>query len=66
MFCRSVFGLEHALESRNLVALCAGCHDNHERAHRRIRYDELPDETRTWISTLGGQETSYLERTYRA
>jgi 5-methylcytosine-specific restriction endonuclease McrA len=48
----------------NLVAICPGCHDNHERAHRRIRYDELPEQVRTWIRTLGGRETLYVERTY--
>jgi 5-methylcytosine-specific restriction endonuclease McrA len=48
----------------NLVAVCPGCHDNHERAHRRIRYDELPEQVRTWVRTLGGRENMYLERTY--
>jgi 5-methylcytosine-specific restriction endonuclease McrA len=56
---------EHDENPFNLVAICAGCHDNHERAHRRIRYDELPEQVRTWIRTLGGRETLYVERTYR-
>jgi 5-methylcytosine-specific restriction endonuclease McrA len=55
---------EHDQQPFNLVAICAGCHDNHERAHRRIRYDELPEQVRTWIRTLGGRETLYTERTY--
>jgi 5-methylcytosine-specific restriction endonuclease McrA len=55
---------QHAYEANNLVAVCPGCHDNHERAHRRIRYDELPEAVRTWVHTLGGRETLYLERTY--
>jgi 5-methylcytosine-specific restriction endonuclease McrA len=56
---------EHDENPFNLVAICAGCHDNHERAHRRIRYDELPEQVRTWIRTLGGRETLYVERVYR-
>jgi 5-methylcytosine-specific restriction endonuclease McrA len=55
---------EHGQQPFNLVAICPGCHDNHERAHRRIRYDELPEQVRTWIRTLGGRETLYVERTY--
>jgi 5-methylcytosine-specific restriction endonuclease McrA len=55
---------EHDQQMHNLVAICVGCHDNHERAHRRIRYDELPEQVRTWIRTLGGRETLYVERTY--
>lgn len=56
---------QYELEELNLVIVDAGCHDEHERAHRRIRWDELPQETRTWIRTLGGRETLYAERTYR-
>jgi 5-methylcytosine-specific restriction endonuclease McrA len=55
---------EHDGNPLNLVAICWACHDNHERAHRRIRYDELPEQVRTWIRTLGGRETLYTERTY--
>jgi 5-methylcytosine-specific restriction endonuclease McrA len=55
---------EHAHAIDNLVAVCAGCHDNHERAHRRIRYEELPEQVRTWVRTLGGREEIYMERTY--
>jgi 5-methylcytosine-specific restriction endonuclease McrA len=54
----------YAKRTENLVALCAGCHDEHERAHRRIRYDELPEQVRTWVRTLGGREEIYMERTY--
>jgi hypothetical protein len=56
---------EFTLEPLNMVAICAEHHDLHERAHRRIRQDELPEATLTWIRTLGGRETLYLERTYR-
>jgi hypothetical protein len=56
---------EHAENPFNLVMVCWHHHDNHERAHRRIRYDELPEQVRTWIRTLGGRETLYVERTYR-
>ena len=56
---------EHDQQPLNMVALCPGCHDAHERAHRRIRWDELPEQSRTWIRTLGGQETLYAERVYR-
>jgi 5-methylcytosine-specific restriction endonuclease McrA len=55
---------EHDQQMHNLVAICPGCHANHEAAHRRIRYDELPEQVRTWIRTLGGRETLYTERTY--
>ena len=57
---------EHDQQPLNMVALCPGCHDAHERAHRRIRWDELPEQSRTWIRTLGGQETLYAERVYKA
>jgi 5-methylcytosine-specific restriction endonuclease McrA len=56
---------EHDQHELNLVALCASCHARHENAHRRIRQDELPAQTLTWIRTLGGRETLFLERTYR-
>jgi 5-methylcytosine-specific restriction endonuclease McrA len=55
---------EHDEQMMNLVALCEPCHARHENAHRRIRYDELPEQVRTWIRTLGGRETLYTERTY--
>jgi 5-methylcytosine-specific restriction endonuclease McrA len=56
---------EHDEQMMNLVAVCETCHARHEVAHRRIRYDELPEQVRTWIRTLGGRETLYVERTYR-
>jgi 5-methylcytosine-specific restriction endonuclease McrA len=55
---------EHDQQPLNLIALCADCHMRHENAHRRVRYDELPEQVRTWIRTLGGRETLYVERTY--
>jgi 5-methylcytosine-specific restriction endonuclease McrA len=55
---------EHDEQPFNLIALCADCHMRHENAHRRVRYDELPEQVRTWIRTLGGRETLYVERMY--
>jgi 5-methylcytosine-specific restriction endonuclease McrA len=55
---------EHEREPRNMVLACEGCHDEHERAHRRFRHDELPEAVRTWIRSLGGREALYMERTY--
>jgi 5-methylcytosine-specific restriction endonuclease McrA len=77
LLCSGLFGLqihhvlsqqhfpEHDQQPLNLVALCPDCHARHENAHRRIRQDELPAQTLTWIRTLGGRETLFLERTYR-
>lgn len=55
---------QYETQGLNLVLVCAGCHDEHERAHRRIPYGSLPKSVRTWIRTLGGRETLYMERTY--
>lgn len=46
----------------NLVGICPGCHDNHERAHRRIPRALLPAETLTLAESEG--LTWYIERTY--
>jgi hypothetical protein len=56
---------EYAENPFNLVMVCRRHHATHENAHRRIRQDELPAQTLTWIRTLGGRETLFLERTYR-
>lgn len=53
---------QYETEALGMVLVCAGCHDNHERAHRRIRYGELPEATRTWLRTLGGRENLEAER----
>jgi 5-methylcytosine-specific restriction endonuclease McrA len=55
---------EHGTDEANLVALCPQCHARHESAFRRIRYEELPEQVRTWVRTFGGRENLYLERTY--
>jgi 5-methylcytosine-specific restriction endonuclease McrA len=52
-----------AVES-NIVGLCAGCHDNHERAHRRIRWHELPECAITLAYSTSGAAAVFLERTY--
>lgn len=38
-----------AQEVRNLIGLCAACHDEHERAHRRVPWDALPLTCRVWL-----------------
>lgn len=49
----------------NVVLVCAGCHDEHERAHRRIAIGDMPLEVLLWIATLpDGPALVYLERTY--
>ncbi|MCA1571682.1 MAG: hypothetical protein LC798_15490 [Chloroflexi bacterium] len=56
---------ELARELANLVGVCGGCHDEHERARRRLPRDVLPPET---IALAGddGRMLAYLERTYPA
>jgi 5-methylcytosine-specific restriction endonuclease McrA len=56
---------EHELEPRNIVLVCAGCHDEHTRAHRRLRIDELPDEVIAFVYSTGGREVLHLERYYK-
>jgi 5-methylcytosine-specific restriction endonuclease McrA len=48
----------------NIVAVCEPCHARHENAHRRIRWDELPECTITLAQTTSGAAAVYLERTY--
>lgn len=63
---------ELEVEPWNLVGLCVGCHDEHERAHRRVPRDALPSETIALSQWPGapadpavyGVRLSYLERTY--
>lgn len=52
-------------ESANLILLCPGCHDNHERAHKRVPRSKLPTET---LALAVGNPTRqiYLEQTYPA
>lgn len=52
------------LDARNMVGVCAGCHDEHERAHRRIRWSELPECAITLAYATSGAAAVYLERTY--
>jgi 5-methylcytosine-specific restriction endonuclease McrA len=50
----------------NVVLVCAGCHDEHERAHRRLALEQLPAETFTWLRSLpDGPIGVYIERTYQ-
>lgn len=49
----------------NVVLMCTGCHDEHERAHRRLQFHELPGDTMRWIAGLpDGPISVYIERTY--
>lgn len=48
-----------------MVLVCAGCHDEHERAHRRLRLGELPDVVVAWARSRGGREAAYMDATYR-
>lgn len=50
--------------AENMVGVCPGCHDNHERAHRRIRWDELPQCAITLAYSTSGAAAVYVERTY--
>lgn len=52
------------LNPENLVGICAECHDEHERAHRRIPYTALPVIVRLFAQNAGGQESMYIHRTY--
>lgn len=49
----------------NMMGLCAGCHDAHERAARRIRWAELPECAITLAYATSGAAAVYLERIYR-
>lgn len=51
-------------EVLNLVGLCAPCHDEHERWHRRIPLASLPIEVRLFAQNAGPQEAIYLHRNY--
>lgn len=55
---------EWELTRNNLVGVCPGCHDEHERAHRRIPFEALPLEVRLFAQNAGGQEALYISRTY--
>lgn len=52
-------------EPANIILLCPGCHDNHERAHKRVPRAKLPPET---IALAVGHvdRQIYLEDTYPA
>jgi hypothetical protein len=54
---------EHEVDDRNLVPVCDGCHDEHERAHRRIPRAALPAIVLHFVMT---QCAWYVERTYPA
>jgi hypothetical protein len=56
---------EYETEERNLVGVCAPCHDEHERAHRRIPFAALPKETVHFVyDETTPQAIAYLEKTY--
>lgn len=53
-----------AAHADNMVGVCPGCHDAHERAARRIRWAELPECAITLAYATSGAAAVYLERTY--
>lgn len=55
---------ECADEVRNLVYVCPGCHDEHERAHRRIRLGSLPSCCFEVAAEVGDRALSYIQQTY--
>lgn len=55
---------QYETEALNMVLACAGCHDEHERAHRRLRLDELPPAVVAFARTRGGIEALYLDKVY--
>jgi len=53
------------LVAANMVLVCwEPCHVNHEAAHRRIRWAELPECAITLAYSMSGAAAVYLERTY--
>jgi hypothetical protein len=51
----------------NMVALCEACHDRHERAFRRLRWEWLPEGCRLFLMAVAdadGTAWAYLARTY--
>jgi 5-methylcytosine-specific restriction endonuclease McrA len=58
---------QHAHEPDNLVGVCRGCHDLHERAHRRIRWSELPEVVQRFVLAVAVDDpraASYAVRCY--
>jgi AhpD family alkylhydroperoxidase len=55
---------ELAALAANMVGVCAGCHDAHERAARRIRWEELPACAVTLAQATSGAAAVFLEHTY--
>jgi hypothetical protein len=50
--------------AENIVGVCLVHHALHHAAHRRIRWDELPQCTITLAQSTSGAAAVYLERTY--
>ena len=48
----------------NLVMLCLPCHDQHERAYKRVPRSALPAVTLALAEREGPRAVAYLERTY--
>jgi 5-methylcytosine-specific restriction endonuclease McrA len=48
----------------NIVLICWADHDNHTRAHRRIKLEELPPEAVRLAQETSGAAAAYLWRTY--
>lgn len=53
-------------DARNLVWMCAGCHDEHERAHRRLPLAKLPTCAFELAAEVGDRALAYIQRTYPA
>jgi 5-methylcytosine-specific restriction endonuclease McrA len=48
----------------NIVACCEACHARHENAHRRIRWEELPECAILLAQTTSGAAAVYLDKIY--
>lgn len=48
----------------NMVGVCVECHDEHERAHRRIPRGALPRRAVMLAAAVGPAAADYVERTY--
>jgi 5-methylcytosine-specific restriction endonuclease McrA len=51
-------------DDANLVGICEPCHQRHESAHRRIRWEELPPCAVTLAYATSGAAAVFMERTY--
>jgi 5-methylcytosine-specific restriction endonuclease McrA len=52
------------LDPDGMVGICGTCHERHENASRRIRWNELPACAVTLAYATSGAAAVFLERTY--